>query len=116
MKGKIVYGPKGKKLFFIDGKPVSRRRFDRAFPNRVCDLIRAGKGPGGQENGAWPMRSEALAVHPRQVEQANARNARHGVATRYDPKTGHAIIPSREDRRKLLKVEGFRDNDGGYSD
>lgn len=63
----------------------------------------------------WPMVSEALAVHPKQVQEANERNRKHGVSVTYDRK-GMAVIPDRNERRKLLRLEGFHDNNAGYSD
>lgn len=77
--------------------------------SRVFDV------PGGHPPGCWPMVSEALACHPSQAEAMNARNAKHGIGTRYDGK-GFAHIPDRKDRAKLLKAEGFHDNHGGYGD
>lgn len=61
------------------------------------------------------MVSEGLAVHPKQVEQANARNRRHGVNVVYDQK-GMAHIPDRTERKRLLRLEGMHDNSGGYGD
>jgi putative FmdB family regulatory protein len=71
--------------------------------------------PGGPAPSCWPLVSEALACHPTQVEEMNARNAKHGIGTRYD-KDGFAHIPDRADRKRLLRHEGFRDNHGGYGD
>jgi len=64
---------------------------------------------------AWPMVSDALAVHPKQVEEANARNKRHGVNVQYLP-NGQAVLPDRNERKKLLRLERYHDNDGGYGD
>lgn len=61
------------------------------------------------------MKSEAMAVHPEQVAQANARNKRHGVNVVYD-KSGFAHIPDRNERRKLMRLEGLHDKSGGYGD
>lgn len=63
----------------------------------------------------WPMTSQALAVHPEQVGEANERNRVHGVGVQYDP-TGLAHIPDRAERKKLLRLEGKHDNNGGYGD
>lgn len=63
----------------------------------------------------WPMTSKALAVHPSQVKQANARNRKHGVSVVYD-QTGTAHIPDRGERRRLLRLEGMHDHHGGYGD
>jgi hypothetical protein len=61
------------------------------------------------------LRSDALGVHPKQVEEANERNRQHGIGTRYEP-DGTAVIPDRADRRRLNRLEGFHDKRGGYSD
>ncbi len=58
----------------------------------------------------WPMKCEALAVHPSQVAQMNARNKRHGVNVQYCPKWGTAIIPDEGAYKKLRKLEGVRFN------
>lgn len=55
----------------------------------------------------WPMSSQACGVHPDQVQEANARNKRHGVPVTYCPTTGNAIIPDAGARKKLLKLEGY---------
>lgn len=81
----------------------------------LCELFASGETLTGVSTTTWPMKSEALAVHASQVEQANDRNKRHGIAARYD-KQGFCHIPDRADRKRLLKVEGFRDNSGGYGD
>lgn len=62
-----------------------------------------------------PIVSRALSVHPKQVEEANARAKRHGLGIEYRP-DGKPILTSRENRKKLLRLEGFHDNDGGYGD
>ncbi len=63
----------------------------------------------------WPMVSEALAVHPDQVEAARARAKRHGVSVEYMA-DGRAVLPDRNERRRLLRLEGFHDRQGGYGD
>lgn len=83
---------------------------------RLCPMFAASKAAGGQQPSGWPMTSQALAVHPSQVAEANERNRRHGLGTRYDPATGNAIIPDRTDRKRLLRLEGFHDKSGGYGD
>ena len=81
----------------------------------ICDLLADGLAPGGIPTSGWPMVSEALAVHPKQVEQANDRARRHGIPVTYDRK-GFCHIPDRAARKKLLKLEGMHDNSGGYGD
>lgn len=98
--------------YFVDKAEVTAEVFVRLFPDHV---FRPGERVIGHSSAGWPMESQALAVHADQVAEANARNARHGVATRYK-KCGTAVIPDRGDRRKLIKLEGYRDNSGGYGD
>ena len=65
----------------------------------------------------WPMKSEALAVHPTQIKEAMARNKRNGITgVSYCEKTGRAIIADRAARRALCKLEGVFDRAGGYGD
>ena len=82
---------------------------------KLCEMFSAGTTPGGHGTTCWPMVSEALAVHPRQVDQANERARRHGINVAYDQK-GNCHIPDRGNRKKILRLEGLRDNSGGYGD
>lgn len=71
------------------------------------------RGQNGVVPGAghcWPMKCEALAVHPRQVEAMNARNKRHGINVQYEPKWGMAIIPDEREYKKLRRLEGVHHN------
>lgn len=78
-------------------------------------MLREGSPSGGQATTTWPQTSVALSVHPKQVEQANARAKRHGIAVVYKP-NGDCVISGRDARRKLLRLEGFHDKSGGYGD
>ena len=64
---------------------------------------------------ARPQKSMALGCHPSQVEALNERNRKRGVSVTYD-RFGRAVIPDRNERRKLLEVEHMHDNEGGYGD
>ncbi len=66
---------------------------------------------------AWkkPLVSMALGVHESQVDEANARAKRHGLGVVYD-KSGRCHIPDRSTRKKLIKLERYHDNNGGYGD
>lgn len=97
-------------VYFVDGKEVTEAAFLAAFPDKpLFEDGRVGNCIGGQHAAGWPMKSDALAVHPSQVAAANARNARHGVNVRYEPHAGLAIIPSEREKKKLMKLEGFHD-------
>ena len=96
--------------FWLDDREISEAEFLEAsaqVPDRFEELLTA-EMLASQTASLWPLRSEALAVSPRQVEAANERNRRHGIATRYN-RNGTAIIPSAADRAKLIRLEGFRD-------
>lgn len=101
MTGRIVYG--SPRRYYLGDREVTRAEFDAAFPAKAV-----GGGPAVQGTTTWPLVSEALAVHPKQVAAANARNKRHGVGTRYR-RDGMAVIPDNGDRRRLMKLEGVRD-------
>ncbi len=68
-----------------------------------------------------PLASDALAVHPAQIEEVMERNRRHGLYTEYD-KEGRPVLKSRDERRRLMHVESeamgkkIVDHNGGYGD
>lgn len=111
MKGKVICTRAGSR-YFIDGVEVTQAEYDARFPSK---LKFDGKAPMVATPYSAGLASKALAVHKSQVEEANARNKLHGIATRYGP-DGTAYIPNRSDRNKLLALEGRHDNDAGFGD
>lgn len=113
MTGKIV----GNK-YFVDGKPVSKKKFHRLFP----DILSNGKGTG--LCGWKPLLSDALAINPSQIEEAQASDKKLGVPTEYvvdHDENGHVCgarpkFISREHRRRYMQAYGFFDKQGGYGD
>lgn len=89
------------KEYLLDGQRVSADAFLAAFPDNE---ILPGQVPGGPSSSGWPMTCDALAVHPKQVAEANARNERHGISTRY-LKNGRAVIPDAGDYKRLRRLE-----------
>jgi hypothetical protein len=116
MKGHFIYHRDGSVTCFLEGKEVTREEFDAAFPAKLDDLLEEGQAPDGHRPSAWPMISDALAVHPKQIEQAMERNKRMGVAGVEYLQDGRAVLKDRGMRRDLNRVEGFHDNNGGYMD
>lgn len=57
----------------------------------------------------WPLKCEAMAVHPSQVAEMTAHNKLHGVNVTYDPKWGTAIIPDRGEYKKFQKLYGVHE-------
>lgn len=108
MKGRLVFGENGAPdRYYIDNKEVTKAEWDRAFPPRPI-----GTGAGLT---AWkrPVKSEALAVHPSQVQKVLERNRKHGVHIDYDHQ-GRPIFKSSGDQRSLLEIEGAVNLDGSY--
>jgi len=118
VKGKVIYKRKldaaGNWVevpeFYLDGRRVSKRKFDAAFPEK--ELAAA---PGGHAPGCWPMESMALGVHRDQIAEARAFSESRGVPLNFTP-DGKAILTDRGHRRDVLRTLGMHDNDGGYGD
>jgi hypothetical protein len=117
MKGQIKLGQYDRTTrYFLNDIEVSQEEYEAAFPSKLDELLGGGvECLPSQTPSCWPMVSRALAVHPAQVEEANARNKRMGSTVRYDQK-GNAHLPDRGARRDLLRVEGYHDNSAGYGD
>jgi hypothetical protein len=113
VRGQIRY-VSGQPVYTLDGQEVTAEQFEQCFPSSL-DLAEEGECLPAQTSSCWPMLSEGLAVHPRQIEQARARNRRHGVNVDYTP-DGRAILMDRGQRRDLLRLEGYHDKHGGYGD
>lgn len=110
MKGRITW-KKGEPHYFIDGEEVGSMEFHAAFRPLTDD------GVPGSSLVAWkrPIKSDALAVHPKQIEEARERDRRHGVSVDYTP-DGRPILRDRDQRRRMMKSLGVHDNSGGYGD
>lgn len=96
--------------YFLDRAEVTKEEYDERFPSKLDTGMPFVSTAWGE-----PLKSMALACHPEQVQAMNERNKEQGVKTRYDA-TGMAHIPTREDRNRLLRVEGKHDNDGSFGD
>lgn len=106
-----MYGPKGSKRFFIDGKEVTAEEYAKTVhPWKIADILAKFAAPGGTRPGTWPLEGVALAVQPSQVAEANARNKRHGIGARYKP-DGTVVIPDAADYKKLQKLERVHNRD-----
>ncbi len=103
--------------YFVDGRQVEKAEFDRLMAEEKAGLPQIGDDPEMTGNRPWsrPIVSDALQVHPRQVQAVRERNAKHGLDVEYRP-DGKPVLRDRAQRRKLLRIEGKHDNQGGYSD
>lgn len=114
MKIQIVYGNTGNRTYKIDGKEVSEEEYNARVKKAG---ITPGSPPQVASASGWPMKSDALAVHPSQIAEVMERNKRHGITgVSYDPKDGRAILADRGARRDLMALEGIHDKQGGYGD
>lgn len=95
--------------YFLSNKPVTQEEYEAVYPPPKRGSY---TGMPGQWN--RPTLSDSMGVSVRQIEEAEARNKRHGINVTYDRETGQAIIPSRAEQRKLMKVMGLRDNNAFY--
>jgi len=109
--------------------PETRTVMDRCFSmgkapetimlddGTVCErcLMAELASQAGQRPGTWPMRSQALAVHPRQAKQYAEFAERHGVPTHFDER-GRPEFRTKYHRKQYAELVGATDMDGGYGD
>lgn len=102
-KGEFVEVP----LYFIDGKPVSKRKFDATIkPPPVVRKLRTRRMANSTAKSCWPIKSDALAVHPVDVAAAEADAKRKGVPTEFLP-DGRPVIRSSEHQKRYIKAYRF---------
>lgn len=93
--------------YVIDGQVVTAEEFVAAFPEQQ------GVPMFGNSTKGWPMRSEAMAVHRKQIPEVLARNKKHGLSIPYD-RTGRPILADAGQRKALMKVERYIDRNSFY--
>ena len=118
--GRIVHHPydASKSRYYVDDKEVTRAQFDRAFPSKLKELLDSHMAPDGHRSACWPAQgSDALAVHPKQLREAQELAAARGVPTDFDHHN-RPVFRDRKHRKDYCRiVEGNKhDNNAGYSD
>ena len=107
MTGKWT-GNGDKRRYFLKGnrgwQEVAKEAFEEVFPNKPIGLF------GTEAPSHWPIVSDALAVHPDQVEEARASAEAHGVPTEVMP-DGRIVIRSREHQFRYCRAYGFYNRD-----
>lgn len=107
----VIRKIKGKDRYFLDGKEVSKRVFDREMDAAIPE-DRRGIAPGGKRLAAvkrgYPYDSMAICVHPDDVGAAMAKAAKMGVPTEYKA-NGAAVIRDAAHRKAVMKMEGLHD-------
>jgi hypothetical protein len=114
MRSRVIFHNNGKRTYEIDGQEVSKAEFDSAG-NHINHSAPLGVPMlAGNTSSCWPMKSDAMAVHPKDIQKAMERNRKHGVYVEYDPEDGRAILPDQGAKRELMKIEKVHDKNGGY--
>lgn len=117
MRGRIRgSGSKTRYEIFEGGRAgwveVPKACFDVLFPDKP---IISGADLNVSMGWKKPIESDALAIHPDQIPEAEAHAEKHGVPTQFI-EDGRPIFTSREHRRKYMRSVGVHDRRGGYSD
>lgn len=111
MKLRIIgHGDKTRYLF-KDG--LVEREITKEEADAICPDKPFGDGSGLV--GWKELHSEAMAVHPKQIQEAIEDAKKHGVPTNFD-KEGRPIFTSRAHRAKYMKAYHHYDKCGGYGD
>ena len=108
----IIRGSGAKTRYLIDYKEVTKEIFDAAFPDKPIT-----EGSDLLVSADWkkPVKSDALAVHPKQVKEAREDAAKKGVPVEFLP-DGRPVFRNRQERKQYMNAYGFFDKDAGYSD
>ncbi len=68
-----------------------------------------------KSDAGWPMKCDAMGVHPSQIN--DERKRAEGLGTRIDfAPDGRAIFESRSHRKEYCRAMGYHDRNGGYGD
>lgn len=113
-RGTIIYGGK-KNRYLLEGRPVTKKVFDKAFPSLPIKDIRPNVNM--ETSGAWPRLSDALGVGKGEKAKAEEVFRKKGVPTEFVPDGSggfSAKILNNEHQIKVLKALGMHNNDGGY--
>lgn len=99
-----------------DSEEAKKHHAERvALHGGIEGILAAGYAPGGQTPSGWPMKSDALSVHPDEIEAATKEAREMGVPTEFD-KAGRPIFTDPRHRKKYCEKSGYYDRNGGYGD
>lgn len=109
MTGKIRYTghfPEVK-TYFIDGQEVTEEAYYEALPSQG---ITPGEPPGGPALTGWPIHSDALAYHRKQIPEARAYFEKLGIGSTQIDECGRPVFTDRAHQRQVLKALGKHSN------
>jgi hypothetical protein len=104
--------------YFIDGRRVGKREYKKAARalKKLVDQVKLEKSCFARKGRGWPLVSDAMGVHPKQIAEAIAHGKKIGAPpTEYTPK-GQPIFTSQAHRKEFCERHGFYDRNGGYGD
>lgn len=106
-------GSGAKTRYFLDNVEVPREEFDRRMDEERSKLPQIGGG-GCCLSSTPPIVSDALAVHPRQAEEAREDAKRRGVPTEFQA-DGRPKFTSRQHLQSYCRAYNFFNRDEVYS-
>lgn len=111
-------GNEEKTRYWIDGREVGGEEWYESLETERSALPQPAPDDTQPGNRPWskPILSDALAVHPDQIPEVMERNRKHGLEVEYEQEFGRPILKDRDQRRRLCRIEGVHDNQGGYGD
>lgn len=89
--------------YYLSGREVTKEKYEEYYPPMKMD-----GGFPAMNGWSKPMLSDAMAVHPEQIEEARERDKKHGVPTDYTA-DGRPILHSEDHKRRLMKSLGYHD-------
>jgi len=97
--------------------PISKMRRKIRMPNGYWAYrdIAAEHRDARSGDGGWPIKSDAMGVHPSQRKSMTAFCDKMGVPTEFGA-DGRPILRDRAHRAAHMKIRGCFDMDGGYGD
>jgi len=109
MIGRAVYDRyTNRPTYYIDGKKVSKRVYDEAFPDKEL-------GAMVPPPANWPQVSSGAGVHPDEIPEALEQAKQLGVSVGFTDE-GEAIFTSRRNKKEYCEAVGLWDKCGGYGD
>jgi len=95
--------------FAMTDRPKSVTQQGKVYVRDVAAEMNSRKSEPGSH---WPMHSDAMGVHPDQVDQMQNTARKCGVPTEWCRKTGRAKLTSPRHKKQVMKALGFVDFDG----